>query len=249
MIFDALNDPFWDMRINAISLFGDVKNKLAEQGLNRIKEMAINDPKSQVRVAALEYLSKNLSAEEAKTILRKAIESDKSFLVISSALTALTEINPDEALTDARKLEKENIKSINVALAEIYGQKGEAQENSFFEKQILEGSYKGYDELRIVLGYAVYIMRMEIDQQEKSHAIYTYLNEHGGGTLKTYLSRIVQYNIATYQEKVNELDMEIAQLEEAKSFGQADEKKVIKQRYEDLINNLSTLVNTEELGF
>ncbi len=249
MIFDALNDSFWDTRITAINLFVDVKNKLAEQGLNRIKDMAVNDPKSQVRVAALEYLSKNLKAEEANTVLRKAIETDKSFLVISSALSALTEINPDEALTVARKLEKDNIKSINVPLAEIYGQKGEAQENSFFEKQIMEGNYKGYDELRIVLGYAVYIMRMEIDQQEKSHAIYTFLNEHGGGTVKSYLSRIVQYNIGTYQEKVNELDMEIAQLEEAKSFGQADEKKVIKQRYEDLINNLSTLINTEELGF
>jgi hypothetical protein len=38
-------------------------------------------------------------------------------------------------------------------------------------------------------------------------------------------------------------------LEEAKAFGQADDKKRIKQRYEDLINNLSTLVNTEELGY
>lgn len=249
MIFDALNDPFWDIRINAISLFGDVKNKLTEQGLNRIKDLAINDSKSQVRVAAIEYLSKTMSMDDATALLKKTMESDKSFLVISSALSALTEINPDEALTVARKLEKDNIKSINVPLAEIYGQKGEAQEISFFEKQILEGNYKGYDELRVVLGYAVYIMRMDIELQEKSHAIYTYLNEHAGNSLKTYLSRIIQYNIQTYQEKVNELDMEIAQLEEAKSFGQADEKKVIKQRFEDLINNLSSLVNTEELGF
>jgi predicted nuclease with TOPRIM domain len=108
---------------------------------------------------------------------------------------------------------------------------------------------KGYDELRLVIGYAVYLMRMDIDLQEKSHAIFAMLNEKGGSNVKMYLSRIIEYNINTYGEKINELDMEIAQLEEAKAFGQADDKKRIKQRYEDLINNLSTLVNTEELGY
>jgi predicted nuclease with TOPRIM domain len=90
---------------------------------------------------------------------------------------------------------------------------------------------------------------MDIDLIEKSHGIYSYVNEKGGSTVKMYLSRIIDYNMNSYREKVNELDMEIAQLEEAKAFGQADDKKRIKQRYEDLINNLSTLVNTEELGF
>jgi hypothetical protein len=159
------------------------------------------------------------------------------------------EVNPDDALATARNLEKDNNKNINVVLAEVYGQKGEVQENSFFEKQINEGKLKGYDELRVVIGYAVYILRMDIDLQEKSHAIFAMLNEKGGSSVKMYLSRIIEYNINTYSEKVNELDMEIAQLEEAKAFGQADDKKRIKQRYEDLINNLSTLVNTDELGY
>ncbi len=248
LVFDALNDSFWDIRLNAISLFENVKNKLTDQGLSRIKELALNDTKSQVRVGAIEYL-KTLPAEEATTLLKKIIEKDQSYLVISSALQALMEVNPDEAIVIARNLEKDNNKNTNLALAEVYGQKGESNENGFFEKQIKEGKLKGYDELRLVIAYAVYIMRMEIDLQEKSHAIYTYLNEKGGSSVKMYLSRIVDYNMNTYREIVNELDMEIAQLEEAKAFGQADDKKRIKQRYEDLINNLSTLVNTEELGF
>ena len=248
MIFDAINDPFWDIRITAINLFDIAKNKLSEQGLNRIKDLAFNDAKSQVRVAALAYL-KSLPKDEATATFKKAIDNDKSYLVISSALSFLAEVNPDEALVYARKLEKENNKNINVTLAEAYGEKGEAQEITFFEKQIMEGNHKGYEELRVVIGYAVYIMRMTIDLQEKSHAIYSYLNEKGGSNVKMYLSRIIDYNLTTYREKVNELDMEIAQLEEAKSYGQADEKKRMKQRYEDLINNLSTLINTEELGY
>ena len=159
------------------------------------------------------------------------------------------EVNPDDAIGIARNLEKDNNKNINIVLAEVYGQKGEAQENSFFERKINEGKMKGYDELRLVIAYAVYVMRMDIDLQEKSHAIYTMLNEKGGSSVKMYLSRILDYNINSYREKVNELDMEIAQFEEAKAFGQSDDKKRIKQRYEDLINNLSTLVNTDELGY
>ena len=90
---------------------------------------------------------------------------------------------------------------------------------------------------------------MDIDLIEKSHSIYSYVNEKGGSTVKMYLSRIIDYNMNSYREKENELDMEIAQLEEAKAFGQADDKKRIKQRFEDIINNLSSLVDTEELGY
>jgi aminopeptidase N len=248
MIFDAMNDSFWHIRLNAISLFDKVKNKLATQGLNRIKEIALTDSKPQVRVEAISYL-KSIPASEATDLFKQIIEKDKSYLVISNALQALMEVNPDEALKVARNLEKDNNKNINVVLAEVYGQKGEAQENAFFVQKISEGQLKGYDELRVVIGYAVYILRMDIDLQEKSHAIYSMLNEKGGANLKMYLSRIVDFNMNTYREKVNELEMEIAQLEEAKAFGQADDKKRLKQRYEDLINNLSTLVNTEELGF
>ena len=47
-------------------------------------------------------------------------------------------------------------------------------------------------------------------------------------------------------EMVNSLDMEIAELEEGKSFAKADEKKRIKQRYDDLIQNLLPLGQSDE---
>jgi aminopeptidase N len=248
MIFDAMNDSFWNIRLNAISLFDKVKNQLSEQGLNRIKEIAINDAKPQVRAEAINYL-KILPESEAVVLFKKIIEKDQSYLVIATALQALMEVNSDEALAIARKLEKDNNKNINLVLADIYGQKGSVQENDFFHKQIKEGNLKGYDEVRMVFGYAVYVMRMEIDLIEKSHEIFTYLSEKGGSNIKMYLSRIIDYNLNAYREKVNTLEMEITQLEEEKAFGQADDKRRIKQRYEDLINNLSTLVDPNDLGY
>ena len=48
-------------------------------------------------------------------------------------------------------------------------------------------------------------------------------------------------------ELVNALEMEIAELEEGKSFAKADEKKRLKQRYEDLIQNLMPLAPVTEM--
>ena len=112
MIFDAMNDSFWHIRLNAISLFDKVKNKLATQGLNRIKEIALTDSKPQVRVEAISYL-KSIPASEATDLFKQIIEKDKSYLVISNALQALMEVNPDEALKVARNLEKDNNKNRN----------------------------------------------------------------------------------------------------------------------------------------
>ena len=90
---------------------------------------------------------------------------------------------------------------------------------------------------------------MDIDLQEKSHNMFVYLNENGNNYTKMYFSRAVEYTMSTFYEKVNSLDMEIAELEAAKAFGQADDKKKLKQRYEDLIANLTPLVTYEEEGY
>jgi 23S rRNA pseudoU1915 N3-methylase RlmH len=92
-----------------------------------------------------------------------------------------------------------------------------------------------------MISYAVFIMRVNIDLQEKSHAVYIHYNEVGGDLTKYWVQQAVQFNLQNYMERVNALEMEIAELEEGKAFAKADEKKRIKQRYEDLIQNLMPL--------
>jgi FtsZ-binding cell division protein ZapB len=97
-----------------------------------------------------------------------------------------------------------------------------------------------------MISYAVYIMRMNIDLQEKSHAVYIHYNEVGSDLTKYWVKQAIQFNVQNYMEIVNSLEMEIAELDESKSFAKADEKKRIKQRYEDLIQNLMPLAQSEE---
>ena len=102
-------------------------------------------------------------------------------------------------------------------------------------------SFKGYDELNVFVAYVVLILRMEIDLQEKSLEFYTFLKEKGGAAVQLYFGQIIEYSYSIYLTKIEELDAEIAELEEAKSFGTVFEKKKLKQRYEDLIAKLTLL--------
>ena len=248
LMYDAMNDPFWAIRLAAVDNYAKVNEKLEEKYLLKIKEIAQNDVKSQTRSTAVNSLS-SLSKEDATVFLKEVLAKEKSFLVISSALQALMVTNPDEALTLARNMEKENVRSTNVTIAEIYSQNGEAQDYQFFEKVLKSGTLKGYEELRVMFAYVVYIIRMDLDLQEKSHNMFVYLNENGNNYTKMYFSRAVEYVMSTFYEKVNTLDVEIAELEASKAFGQADDKKKLKQRYEDLIANLTPLVTYEEGGY
>jgi aminopeptidase N len=244
LMYDAMNDPFWAIRQTAVENYAKINEKLEEKYLLKIKEIAQNDVKSQTRSTAVNSLG-SLSKEDATVFLKGVLAKEKSTLVISSALQALMAANPDEALTFARNMEKENIKSTNVTIAEIYSQKGETQDYQFFERVLKSGTLKGYEELRAMFAYVVYVIRMDIDLQEKTHNMFVYLNENGNNYTKMYFSRAVEYTMSTYYEKVNALDMEIAELEASKAFGQADDKKKLKQRYEDLIANLTSLIPTE----
>jgi aminopeptidase N len=248
LMYDAMNDSFWAIRQAAVENYSKVNEKLDDKYLLKIKEIAQNDVKSQTRSTAVNSLS-SLSKEEATVFLKEVLAKEKSFLVISSALKALMAANPDEALAIARNMEKENNKSTNVTIAEIYSQNGEAQDYPFFEKVLKSGTLKGYEELRVMFAYVVYIIRMDIDLQEKSHNMFVYLNENGNNYTKMYFSRAVEYTMSTFYEKISGLDAEIAELEAAKAFGQADDKKKLKQRYEDLIANLTPLVTYEEEGY
>jgi predicted nuclease with TOPRIM domain len=65
--------------------------------------------------------------------------------------------------------------------------------------------------------------------------------------MKYWVQQAVQFNIQNYLELVNSMEMEIAELEEGKSFAKADEKKRLKQRYDDLIQNLMPLAPVAEM--
>jgi aminopeptidase N len=245
LIGSALKDPFWNIRLSAINVVKEMPKEKALTHLTQLKDLALNDPKSDVRSAAIE-VTKFMEADEAITLLKSFLAKEKSYNAISNALSAFIKVDEKEALSIARGMKNEPSNTLKLTIAEVLSNIGDSSDYDFYDQIIYHSDMKGYDELRTMIAYAVYITRMNIDLQEKSHAVYIHYNEVGAQLTKYWVVQAIQFNLQTYQEIVDALDMEIAELEEAKSFAKADEKKRLKQRYEDLIQNLMPLAQVEE---
>ena len=246
VVKDALNDPFWNIRTKAIEL---IKKKTKEDAiayLPQIKELALNDPKSDVRVAAVSLLT-IMEVDEATAFFKTFFEKEKSYNAIASGLASFAKLDEKAALNTARGMKNETANALKVTISEVLAQFGDSSDYDYFDQLIYKSDLKGEKALQAMISYAVYIIRMNIDLQEKSHAAYIHYNEVGSELMKYWVQQAVQFNIQNYMELVNALEMEIAELEEGKSFAKADEKKRLKQRYEDLIQNLMPLAPVTEM--
>ena len=124
----ALKDKYWFIRNKAIGLV-----EPDEASLQTMADLVQNDPHSQVREAALNYLV-DADAPELATILPAVLKQEKSYAVIGSALFALQKVDPVAAATAAAVFEKEvDNPSILAAVGGIYALQGNAEKLSFFE--------------------------------------------------------------------------------------------------------------------
>ena len=248
LIFDAMSDKHWDIRTKAIEVFTAANKTLTDDAINTLKNVALKDPKSRVRSIAI----KNISASD-KTMLinlfKNIISNDQSYSVISTALGKLVGLDSTEGLNQARILTKIKNAKLTSKAADILGSFGTAEDYPFLENLNLIDKPKGEDELNAMVSYTLFIIRQEIDLQEKSLAVYSYLNDVGNEYTKMWLSRAVNYTIENYSEKSSNLESEIAEAKMAKNTDLVLEKKKLKQRYDDLITNLSPLAVEEEEGY
>ena len=248
LIFDAMSDKHWDIRTKAIEVFTAANKTLTDDAINTLKNVALKDPKSSVRSTAL----KKISASDNTMLINLCINiitNDQSYKVMSTALEKLVKLDSNEGLIQTRKLIKINNPKLTIKAADILGNYGTREDYTFLENLNLIDKPKGEDELNAMVSYTLFIIRQEIDLQEKSLAVYSYLNDVGNEFTKMWLSRAVNYTIENYTEKSNNLESEIAEAEMANNTQLMFEKKKLKQRYDDLISNLSPLVEKEEEGY
>ncbi len=140
LLVDALNDKFWAIRGLAVS---NINEGAGEKVLARLKQMALEDPHSQVRVAAFEKLM-SLEYEDAVEQAKTAIQLDSAYNVIGAALQYLSINDQEAALAYAKKLEKEPVDDILLSIGEIYAESGDPRYLSFFEANLEKvGGFSG----------------------------------------------------------------------------------------------------------
>ncbi|MBT5439355.1 MAG: M1 family metallopeptidase, partial [Flavobacteriales bacterium] len=209
LLSDALDDPFWNIRIEAASIAYQLGCSGNTDISNKMIKLAKNDSVSKVRAEMIQMLDK--SGEEEATLMalfKEAISNDPSSNVRSSAFQALVDLNPSQALTEARLMEDGASLSLKITLAEAYSKMGEAQEQVFFEDLIYNGGASGEDEMRVLFSYLTYALMQDIDLLQKMPKILGYYKENGGGYVAMYYDRIIAYSIEQCQEIINALVIE-----------------------------------------
>ena len=126
----ALNDPFWAIRRIAID---GIELEAGKTGLvDKIMRLAQNDPRSQVRSAAMERLGEIGKAEYLK-VAETAVQKDQSYLVVSAALQAIYANDPAKGIQYAEGLKNTNNTAILLGIANIFQKTGERKYLPFFE--------------------------------------------------------------------------------------------------------------------
>ena len=209
LLSDALDDPFWNIRIEAASIAYQLGCSDNDDIANKMLNLAKNDSISKVRAEMIQMLDK--SGEEEATLLtlfKQMVSNDPSSNVRSSAFQALVDLNPSQALSEARLMEDGASLSLKITLAEAYSKMGEAQEQAFFEDLIYNGGASGEDEMRVLFSYLTYALMQDIDLVQKMPKILAYYKENGGGYVAMYYDRIIAYSIEQCQEIINALVIE-----------------------------------------
>jgi len=241
LILDALKDPFWDIRLTAIQLTGRLSDGAKKEGVDIIKSIMVNDPKSQVRKGAIEFLSASIKEDLAIQLCKERIDVDSSYLVVSSALTYLGQVKPEEALLKAKYLEKENSSSLKLSIAQIYAGFGNQTETTFFQNALRSQRLNALDEIGVLSAYSMFLVRQDIQTIENAFSIYDYISKNGGYYSKMFFVQNLDYLQKHINEKLIELNAMLSVYQKAKNEIQINSTKKEIQQFTDLNDRFTTL--------
>ncbi len=126
----ALNDPFWAIRVRAID--GIKLDANSTSILNKIAQLAKKDPRPQVRRAAIQRLTQ-VEGNPHLAVAQERIDQDSSYMVMAASLQGIYDNNPALGIQYAERLKDVDNVSILLSIANIYAKTGERNYLSFFE--------------------------------------------------------------------------------------------------------------------
>ncbi len=149
----ALSDPFWSIRVNAIESIQIQENETAL--IDRIADMAKNDSRSSVRIAAVEKMG-TFTNDKLAALASELIDNDPSYGVIGSSLNTLAEVDKSKALEKAESLMDMKNPTILVSLGDLFSDSDSEKYFAFYEKNINE--LQNYYLFNFVGLYTKYLM-------------------------------------------------------------------------------------------
>lgn len=229
LILDGLNDSFWNIRILAIGKANKLRDGMKDKGVEMMQAMALNDPNSAVRVAALNAVSNQLEEEALTGIYENIISKDSSYSVVSAALRNLGKQNPDRAMKLAEPLEREKSSKMVSGIAQLYSGFAGDDKFDFFNEALNGSTVQGFDKLGVLNSMTVYLTRQDIGVVNKAYASYTDLGQNGGFYAKMFLPQNINYLVGYLDSELEDLNSKLKEFEENDDAAYADQtrKKIV----------------------
>lgn len=165
IIAKAMNDDFWYIRKTAIENTMKLAKARPESTLAKLKTLAEKDPKSYVRAAAVNAISKHFEKEIELSFLNKRIE-DRSFRVVSSSLEAIYGKDKEAGVAKAQQLENEENPSLLLTIANIYAMDAKPERAAFFENALEKIS--GFNKYPLLISYGEFLEKQTDESIESA---------------------------------------------------------------------------------
>ncbi|WBX70125.1 M1 family metallopeptidase [Tenacibaculum retecalamus] len=138
-IANAMNDDFYKIRLLALKNINLVNKNSKKRVIEKIKLLAMNDPKTLVQAAAIETLGK-LTDPELKMVFEKGLQS-KSYAVLGKSLVGMYYVDKTLAIKKSKTLPIEVKKIIATPLTRIYLEENDDDELNFIASNVMSGMY------------------------------------------------------------------------------------------------------------
>ncbi|MBB5396450.1 M1 family aminopeptidase [Mucilaginibacter sp. AK015] len=138
VIIAALNDKYYELQIKAIKAADMTNDDVRNAAQPILVKLAQTDPNTLVRAAAISVLGK-LKASGLSNLFKESLKS-QSYAVQGAALTALSQLNPADAVALAKTYEKDSEGALTQAILMVYATGGTDAQYDYVYNAFNEGA-------------------------------------------------------------------------------------------------------------
>ncbi|QHS55642.1 M1 family metallopeptidase [Mucilaginibacter sp. 14171R-50] len=138
VIISALNDKYYELQIKAIKAADMTNDDVRNAAQPILVKLAQTDPNTLVRSAAISVLGK-LKASGLSNLFKESLKS-QSYAVQGAALTALSQLNPADAVALAKTYEKDSEGALTQAILMVYATGGTDAQYDYVYNAFNEGA-------------------------------------------------------------------------------------------------------------
>ncbi|MDX1447293.1 M1 family aminopeptidase, partial [Lishizhenia sp.] len=227
IVVEALNDPFWAVRYEALTMVGKLNKDQRKKALNLIAELALKDSKPQVKQRALHVLRYKEKKSKLQALCVQLLKEDASWMVKGEALSVLGGLQPKLALEWAAKFENEQANSILIAIADLYAEIGKEEQLKFFTSHLNTNTMNDGTYSAMLGAFTLYLKDEDIAVLADNWKIYKQVAERKLGDAEKFVPLYLRSLVGLMEFRAQELQNEIDTLRKNNDVAIAAQKQKV----------------------